>query len=52
METDHPDPFSEFDIYDQDKIKHKNHKNIGKLRVITFSAMIMLGSACITKYLS
>jgi hypothetical protein len=45
---DYPDPFDEFDIYDQDKIKHKN---LGKLGVITFSAMIMLGSAYITKYL-
>jgi len=52
MEHDNPDPFDKFDIYDQDKIKHKNQKNIGKLGVVTFSAIIMLGSACITKYLS
>lgn len=45
-------PFDKYDInlYDADKIKHKNQKNLSRLGVVTLSAMIMIGSAYITKY--
>ena len=47
IEVDEPCPFDKYD-----KVKQKNHKNIERLGMVTFSAMIMLGSAYITKYMN
>jgi hypothetical protein len=52
LETSDPDPFINQDNYDNYNCsdKNKHHKLMGNLGIVTFSAMIMLGSAYITKY--
>ena len=47
-------PFNKEDlnVYDLEKNKHKKQKNIGRISVIAFSAMFLMGSTWLNKYFS